>query len=420
MGIKGKIKALIGPKNQYRIKAVKAQIKYRKTRRNGGVTMDSQEWAEPVEYALPGKHVFFGYYDLQQLSPGKDKALLTVVPVGADARKDPAQLQWVDTATGEYHQIGSTRAWCWQQGCRLRWHPVRPDMVMYNDVEGERYVCRVVELGSGTVETIGQAFYDITPDGRYGLSLDYSRLQRLRPGYGYGTLPDETRGEMLPDKAAIWRVDILSGETVPLVTYAQLAELCPEAAGYENYVNHISVSPDGERFSFFHLWTVGQRWDGRLYVARMDGTVLQCVEDRFIPSHYCWLGSEGLLITSVGFGGSPSYYYRYDLNTMGRTRLHNDQLERDGHPSPLPDGRWFVTDTYPQADSRQRLFLARLDGAGFQPICRVYSDPRMFEEKRCDLHPRLTPDGRTITIDCTCRDGKRSVLMLRKIGKEKS
>lgn len=412
MGLRSNIKKLIGPKNQYRIKAVKARIKYLKTRRNAGVVMESQAWAEPVVYALPGKHVFFGYYDLQQLSAKKDKLLVTAVSVGADAARDPAQVQWVDTADGSFHEIGTTRAWCWQQGCRLRWHPVRPDTVMYNDLEGGRYVCRIVSLQTGKTETVPEALYDITPDGRYGLSLDYPRLQRLRPGYGYGAVPDETRGELLPDKAAIWRLDLHTGETVPVVTYGHLAELSPEAAGHENYINHISVSPDGERFSFFHLWTVGQRWNGRLYVARVDGSAIQCVEDGFIPSHYCWLGDDALLITSVGFGGSPSYYYRYDLTTMGRVRLQNDQLERDGHPSPLPDGR-FVTDTYPQADGRQRLFLAGLDGSGFEPICRVYSDPRLFEEKRCDLHPRLTPDGRTITIDCTFREGKRAVLLLR-------
>ena len=43
--------------------------------------------------------------------------------------KTGAQLCWVEEDTGIFHPIAETRAWCWQQGCRLRWHPVLPDTV---------------------------------------------------------------------------------------------------------------------------------------------------------------------------------------------------------------------------------------------------------------------------------------------------
>lgn len=421
MGLRSNIKKLIGQKNRQRIRALKAQLRYRKTRRNvGRLIMRDPAWSEPVVYSLPDKHVFFGYYDIQQLSGGK--MLLTAVPLKAQTRRDPAQLMWVDTQTGEYHDIATTRAWCWQQGARLRWHPCLEDTVLFNDVEGDRYVCRAADLGKDQIRTIGPAVYDITPDGRWGLSLNYPRLQRLRPGYGYDALPDHTEGETIPENDGIFLVDMDSGEQKLIVSYERLAELDPESRGQQNYVNHISVSPDGERFLFFHLWTpgVGQRWHGSLCIARLDGSQLQCVEKTFIPSHYCWRGPDELLITSVGFGGAPSDYHLYDLLGKTRVRLQNDHLERDGHPSFFADGQRFVTDTYPQDGSMQHLFIADVSAEGASPICEIYSDPRLFDEKRCDLHPRLTPDGEVITLDCTFRDGKRSVLMLRKTGKEKS
>lgn len=415
MGLKSSVKKLIGQKNRQRIKAVKAWLKYRADRSNAGqLVMESDGWADPVVYSLPDKHVFFGYYDIQQIRG--DKLLLTAVPRKADTKRDPAELYWVDIPTGQYHKICQTRAWCWQQGARLRWHPTLQNAVMYNDVEGERYVCRIVDLEEGPIQTVGRALYDITPDGRYGLSLNYSRLQRLRPGYGYDTLPDATAGETVPANDGIFLVDLQTGQEKLIISYEQLVQMAPEAAGEINYVNHISISPDGSRFLFFHLWTpaVGTRWHGTLCTARLDGSELRCLEDGSIPSHYCWNGSDRLLITSVGFGGTASYYYLYDLSAGTRKKLEHPRLVQDGHPSFLRDGRRFLTDTYPLSGSMQQLFLSDEAGEGHTPICKIYSDPRLFDEKRCDLHPRLTPDDEVVTIDSTFRDGKRSVVLLRR------
>lgn len=415
MSLKSKIKRLIGVKNQQRIKAAKAFVKYRKTRGNAGkLILEGEDWAEPVVYALPDKHVFFGYYDIPQIQD--DKLLLMAVPRKADTKKDSAQLYWVNLTCGEYHPIACTRAWCWQQGARLRWHPTLKNTVLYNDVEQQRYVCRIADLEKGLLRTVPRALYDVTPDGRLGLSLNYSRLQRLRPGYGYNTLPDATIDENVPKNDGIFLVDLENGEEKLIISYETLAQAVPEAADCLHYVNHISIAPDGKRFLFFHLWTprVGSRWSGRLYIANIDGTELRCVEASFIPSHYCWQGSDGLLITSVGFGGAPSYYYLYDLTTQSRKKIEHSCLVQDGHPTFLSDGRRFLTDTYPLAGSMQRLFLSDRDGTEHTPICQLYADPRLFEEKRCDLHPRLTPDNAIVTIDSTFREGKRSVVVLRR------
>lgn len=411
MGIKSSVKRLIGAKNEYRIKVLKSRVKYLKTRKNTGIRMRSERWAAPVVYQLPDRHVFFGYYDIPQYQDGK--LLVTTVPLKARTARDSAQLCWVEEDTGIFHPIAETRAWCWQQGCRLRWHPVLPDTVMYNDVDGDRYVCRVVHLEQGQLQVHPRALYDVTPDGRYGLSLDYPRLQRLRPGYGYDVLPDRSAGVCVPEDDGVVRVDLQTGETSVLVSFRQLVELSPEAAAYENYVNHISVAPDGRRAMFFHLWKKDRRWDGRLYTVRLDGTELTCVSKEILPSHYCWWGPERLMFTSVGFGGSASYYHLYDLTTGTVERLDGDHLQRDGHPTFLPVGDRFVSDTYPLEGAVQRLFLSDIHGTGHELICEVYSDPRLFDEQRCDLHPRLSADGRSVTVDTTFRDGKRSVLLLR-------
>lgn len=419
MGIKATVKKLLGPQNLQRIKCVKACAKHIKNSLPGHsprFIQRSTSWEEPAVYTLPGKHVFFGYYDIQQLNSRQDKMLVTVIPEKADTRTDAAELKWVDLAAGAYHDVAQTRAWCWQQGARFRWHPVQEDVVLYNDVEDGQYVMRAYDLAQGKeVDRFPRAMYDVTPDFRYGLSLNYSRLQRLRPGYGYSTLPDETGKAKIPAGDGIFLVDLSTREEKLIVSYEQLVALTPEAANEWNYINHISIAPDGSRFMFFHLWTPGAdaRWHAKLYTAKMDGSGLVCLEEEYITSHYCWRNGNELLTTSVGFGGSESSYIMYNISEGTRKILTNGQLKHDGHPTYMRDKTHIITDTYPLKSCMQHVFCDAVTGSDYEPVCDIYSDPRWFGEKRCDLHPRLTPDNGIFTIDSTFQSRKRSVLLFR-------
>lgn len=419
MGIKSSIKSAVGQKNLARIKKAKSNIKYIKSSLPGKparFALHSSDWSEPQIFSQPGKHVFFGYYDIQQLNPEKDKLLVTMVPKDADTKKDKAELQWIDLTTGEYHPIAKTSAWCWQQGSRLRWHPTEKNVVLYNDVENDHYVMRAYDISScEQIKVYPRAMYDVTSDFRYGLSLNYSRLQRLRPGYGYNSLPDNTDSQKVPDADGIFRVDLETQTSKLIVSYWQLAELSPASANAWNYINHISVSPDNSRFIFFHLWTpeIGARWEAKLYTAKLDGTELQCLEDEYIPSHYCWRNDNELLTTSVGFGGAGSYYIAYNIEAGTRTVIESGNLHNDGHPSYLADKTHFIADTYPLTDCMQHVFVESVSGDDYKPICDIFSDPRMYDEKRCDLHPRITPDNQYFSVDSTFQNGLRSVLLFK-------
>lgn len=418
--MKKRIKKLLGPANLRRIKHIKANIKHIRGVLPGQgpkFHLYDTHWSEPTVFSLPGKHVFFGYYDIQQLNTRQDKLLVTVVPKNANAKADPAELKWVDTAAGEFHPIAQSRAWCWQQGARLRWHPVLENTVLFNDLQDGRYVTRIFDLaGNRELSVLPRAMYDVTADFRYGLSLNYSRLQRLRPGYGYSTLPDNTVQDKVPAGDGIFLVDLQTAEEKLIVSYDQLVKLTPEAAGEWNYINHISIAPDGNRFLFFHIWTPSPdaHWHMKLYTAKMDGSGLTCLESGDIISHYCWRNENELLATTNGFGKTRSRYLLYDIPGGTCTMLPNAHLMLDGHPGFLPNRTHFITDTYPRKDSMQHLFCDSVTGEDYQPICDIYSDPRQFDEKRCDLHPRLTPDGSILTIDSTFQNGTRSVLLFRR------
>lgn len=419
MGIKNKIKLAFGDKGLYRLKVIRGYYRAIKSKLGdrSECKLISPSWETYKVFEDKSKHVFFGYYDIQQFNKEQDKLLLMKANRYAETEKDPAELIWVDMNNGDEHRIANTSAWCWQQGARLRWHPFEDSIVMFNDCLDGRYITRLWNIAENKeIGRFPSALYDVTCDMKYGFSLNYSRLQRLRPGYGYNSLPDDTQNMKAPHDDGLFRVDLETGETSLMVSLAELSERSPESIELWNYINHISVSPNGERLIFFHIWTpdTKARWMVVLYCINADGTELKCLEHEYRTSHYDWIDDEHILTTAGGFENRESRYIIYNVKTGARKILKGKMLKNDGHPTVLSDKRNSITDTYPLRNSRQKLYFFDMETGDDELILDIFSDPRLYEEKRCDLHPRVTPDGRYITIDTTFRKGKRSVYLLKK------
>ena len=120
-------------------------------------------------------------------------------------------------------------------------------------------------------------------------------------------------------------------------------------AGADHKVNHAVYSPDGTRFVFMHRWLGGSGKFSRLYVARMP-TVRACG----CCSTIAWCRTTPGA-TNTGCSSRRARrtqgdrYYLLDVSTGTRQAYGAGTLDRfgDGHPSFSPDGRWIVTDTYP-------------------------------------------------------------------------
>jgi hypothetical protein len=74
-----------------------------------------------------------------------------------------------------------------------------------------------------------------------------------------------------------------------------------------------------------------------------------------------------------------------------------------------PQGDWIVTDTYPwRAAPYRRLMLYRQRDDRLVEIGRYAAPVDIAPEIRCDLHPRWSRDGRTITFD-SVHEGSRQI-----------
>jgi len=107
------------------------------------------------------------------------------------------------------------------------------------------------------------------------------------------------------------------------------------------------------------------------------------------------------------------YYCIYNTENKNKTILENKYLNHDGHPSIFGKERYFISDTYPLLHGMQTVFEYDLKSCVYRPLIHLYSDARLFEEKRCDLHPRVSQSEKYITIDTTCEEGCKQEILIK-------
>lgn len=348
---------------------------------------------------------FFGYYDKPPWSPDMSRALFhrprgRQVEIIAINRKSPG-----------LETLATTTAWNAQQGSQTQWLPgAAGEAVIFNDFVDGRLGCRIVGAG-GDERFIPWPVQAVHPGGRAFLSLNYKRLHRIRPEYGYSPPANNFTGDEPLDRDGLWRVDLDTGREELILSLESLARHASrtDMHGAQHKVNHAIYSPSGARFVFMHRWVSPQGKFSRLYVADSNGDGLRLLLDERMVSHYHWRDDEHLVVwgrtAEVG-----DHYYLINVKT-GRHEIVGEgvlDVWGDGHPSFSPDGQWIVTDTYPDRARMRQLMIFHPDSGKLIKAGRFLAPWAYDGAVRCDLHPRWSPDGRWISIDSAHEGLRRS------------
>ncbi len=357
-----------------------------------------------------GYEYLFGYYDkCPWRNDGRYLLALKVknAATEADSTK-PAEIVCISVEDKSVETLAVTHSWNVQQGCMAQW--LSDTEILYNDFRDGRYCAVVLNLVTKAERLLDMPVYAMSADRKTALTLDFSRLHRLRPGYGYANLVDTTQEEKCPDNTCIWKLDITSGKAEAVLKYTDFAnfEPRPEMDGAEHKVNHLMISPDGTRFMVLHRWFHNGIKYTRLVTCNMDGTEMYNLSDDDFVSHCCWKNDQEILSYLNKKDGGKGYYLLKD-RSQKYERCWN-QLAMDGHPTYSYDGRHVVTDTYPDRRRVQSLYV--MTGKRVRRIARVFSPFRYGGDTRCDLHPRWSQDGKQICFDASF-GGKRSVCTVR-------
>ncbi len=363
-----------------------------------------------------GYEYFYGYYDKSPWD-ATDRYILALrvrQSYKSVAPKESGVIVLIDTKKdNKVYRIAITHSWNVQQGCMAQW--LGPDFhsrIIYNDFRDGYYCSVIYNLKTRSEEKVlSMPVYDVAKDGSFALSLDFSRLHRLRPGYGYSNLPDSTKGELCPDKPCIWKIDLESGKVEAVFKYTDFASFEPDPSmdGAEHKVNHIMISPNGKRFMVLHRWFQKGRKHTRLVTVNVDGTEMYNLSDDVFVSHSYWKNDEEIL-SFLRKEKTGDHYYLMKDRTQ-EYRMLWPELNTDGHCSYSPDRRYVITDTYPNRKRLASVYLCTENDNKARRIARVFSPFRYDNDCRCDLHPRWNREGTQICID-SIHFGKRGMYVI--------
>ncbi|WP_169979509.1 TolB-like translocation protein [Tautonia rosea] len=362
---------------------------------------------------------FFGYYDKCPWDV-TGRYLLGMQIDYCDRQPDPGDeltIGMIDLEdVDRFIPIDRTSAWSWQQGTMLQWLGSAPErLIIYNQVDGDRYVSVIRDVHSGATRTLPRPIYAVDPSATTAVTLDYDRLNRLRPGYGYNTLPEVHPDDPAPESGGIYAMNISTGENKLIIPIAWAASHKPDdrfTSESHHWFNHLQFNPSGTFFIFLHRWgKPGMRWGTRMFVARPDGTDIRLIQDTGMVSHFDWRDDRTILAWSVSAEGEDAFYL-FDIETGAIEPMGQDVLTRDGHCSYSPDRRWVLNDTYPDSDRMQTLMVYRPEDNLRVEVGSFFLSPRLSGPVRCDLHPRWNRDGTQICIDSAHIDGTRQLYLV--------
>jgi hypothetical protein len=359
---------------------------------------------------------FFGYYDKSPIDIEDNFVLFH--SASQDSSKKPPKSGSIDIVVYDLekeslHNTYKTKAWNWQQGARLQW--LTNDLYAFNDFDenSNKFITRVNSIQKDSeLRRFEYPIQDAFKD-QYFLSLNYTRLNTLRPDYGYRNLPnlDDQELKMLGNDG-IWYVDYESGEGKLLLSLEEIVNFDYKdnfKDGY-HYVNHVMISTDGERFIFLHrFFKKGRRFD-RLLISDRYVNEIKVLADNEMVSHCYWIDNNNI-IGYLNNDKKEAGFYLINVNTGEFINYADGRLDAQGDGHPNVSGKWFVCDSYPDKSRMQHLTLNNLETGKSINLGEFFHGFKYNGETRCDLHPRFSHDGKKVFFDSVF-DGNRNMYML--------
>ncbi len=391
-----KLTSIITPKRKIAIKKVLYPL-YRIA--TGNKKINTQY--KIIEFSKSGCHTYFGYYDVTPFQGEK------LIYIEREQSSNVCKIVLNDIHNTSKQYLAESRAWNWQQGIRLRWFPMSVNKISFNDFVDGKYINRIVNIDTKEERQLDWPLYDISPDGKFGITLDFERLGVMRPGYGYTCEPYMV-GDLWQDGISI--IDIEKNQLVKKITYKELSDNIKEVDDVSHfYINHLSFSPDGTKFLFFWIDEAKGFHQASLGVYDILTNNLIPLETEGKSSHYVWDGNDEIICTVLN-RKYVAGYYRFNTKEHTKKLICPNSLSADGHPSVYAKGI-LLTDSYPDKRGFQHIYLVNEKDDVKTELVKIYSIPTLNLEKRTDLHPRLSSDRRYVAFDSN-HDSLRKLLVL--------
>jgi len=351
---------------------------------------------------------FFGYYDKYATDKNDRIHLFHQVDffTRPPVEKDKAKIGICEIETGKVEIVDETYAWNFQQGSMLQF--LDDERIVYNYREKE-FIAKIYNLRNGKVEFLPKAVSALSPDGKYAVGINFSRLAKWRPGYGYEGLKDRFEDEKWPEKDGIYIIDVEQKKAELIIPLSLMLDFRKEKGVEESYgwFNHTLFSPSSKRFIFLNRWKKDNEVSHktRLFTSDIEGKEIYDLLDAYFISHFAWKNEKEIIVWAE-INGERGFWILEDKT--GKIRKVSDKIQKiDGHCSYSKDEKIILYDTYP-IDNYRYLKLFYTEREEEKILGKFYSPPEIGGEIRCDLHPRWSRSEKFISFD-SLHEGFRGV-----------
>lgn len=367
--------------------------------------------AEVKRISNPNRQEFFGYYDLKAYDKNDERHLYCSATFMDRLPKaeDVLELGYIDLKTGKQTKFAETTLWNFQQGCMLQWYGDTDNTVCYNTMENGGATC-IHDLSLNTKKYTELPCAAISPDGRWGLSVNFGRIYDFRPGYGYVSLPDTQPDIDAPENDGVYLVDMITGKAKLIISYKDCLKCCKTLDNQKLLVNHITFNIDSSRFLFLlRNFSNGENeMLTTMITSDLDGNMEVLLENTYI-SHYFW-HSEKEILVHCRPKDHDGLFIIEDF-TAHAVELKSEWFVDDIHCISSPDGKYIIGDGYqsrpdlfrPMRDLYRPLFIYNPATERTEFLLKAESVIPKINDIRCDLHARWNRKGNKISFDTTDR-----------------
>jgi hypothetical protein len=374
--------------------------------------MKKEEIMKITPLTPENKICFFGYYDKKQISYDGRYFLFLMVDFQdrEPEENDRADIFIGEIETGKYEKLDETYAWNFQQGCMLSW--LSDEEIIYNIRIGKEFFSKIYNIRNGKTKIIERPVSCVFPEKKIALSLNFSRLAKWRPGYGYEGGIDKCEKEKWPENDGIYFVDLMENKYKLIIPLYRMLEFRKEEEIKNSYgwFNHTLFNRDAKRFCFVNRWKerLDQPHKTRFITSDIYGNEIYDLIDSYLISHFDWKDDKEIVVWAEikrDYG-----FWIFEDKTKKYKKISDKMQKGDGHSSFSKDKKFILYDTYP-VENYQYLKIFDIENDEEITIGKFYSIPEIKGTPiRCDLHPRWE-DKNKITIDSTHENYRRSYLI---------
>lgn len=197
-----------------------------------------------------------------------------------------------------------------------------------------------------------------------------------------------------------------------------VTDLYPSAKQAFHYITHSSFSSDGRYIACLHRFVQLSDLDARttrLVIYDTKSKQHFALPTEGMVSHYAW-NKENKIVAYCHHKDKDGHviFNIVDGKCVKATPIAQDKLNSDGHQSWV-NSEDFITDTYPDKYRMAKLYY--VSDTKVECLAYVYS-PKTFQTKSmynhiaCDLHPRVSRDGKYVCFDSP-RTGIRALYIMK-------